>query len=413
MNNIWFPIAADSDFSLHNLPFGIFSGLGRRKRVGVALGDHVIDMSALAKMSAFEGLDFKTSVFGKDALNDFMALGKSVRIAVRQRLQSIFGAASHPFMVQRDRFLLPQSKLTLHLPIRIGDYTDFYSSEDHATNVGKMFRDPANALLPNWKHIPVGYHGRASSIFVSGTNFHRPKGQTRPDDTAPPVFGPTRLLDFELEVATVIAAPTKPGQSLSVEEAENHVFGFVLFNDWSARDIQKWEYVPLGPFLAKNFFSSISPWVVTLEALESFRVQGPVQEPQVLPYLQSTGKKNFDVTLDVSICPEGADETRVCRSNFKHLYWNFAQQVAHHSVNGCNLNTGDLMASGTISGPTPDSFGSMLELSWQGKNPIPMSDGSERRFIQDGDSVIMRGYAVKDGIRVGFGEVRNKVLKSN
>jgi fumarylacetoacetase len=410
MKKTWFPVAADSDFSLHNLPYGIFSGLGRRKRVGVALGDHVIDMAALSKLGAWDGLGFRTSVFAKDVLNDFMALGLEVRVAVRTRLQDIFGAEDHPLAARRGEFLLPQSKLRLHLPIRIGDYTDFYSSEDHATNVGKMFRDPANALLPNWKHLPVGYHGRASSIFVSGTDFHRPKGQTRPDDAAPPVFGPTRLLDFELEMATVIAQPTRPGQSLSVAEAEDHVFGFLLFNDWSARDIQKWEYVPLGPFLAKNFFSSVSPWVVTLEALQPFRVEGPVQEPAVLPYLKSSGKKNFDVTLDVLISPKGASEARVCRSNFKHLYWNFAQQIAHHTVNGCNLNAGDLMASGTISGPTPDSFGSMLELSWQGKNPVPMSDGSERRFIQDGDTVIMRGYAEKDGIRVGFGELRNTVL---
>lgn len=406
----WLPIDAQSDFSLHNLPFGIFSGQGRRKTAGVALGDWVIDLKALSKRGVFDDLGFNTKVFGKPVLNDFMALGKAVRTGVRARLQAVFGAPRHALAAHREEFLVPMDKATLHLPIKIGDYTDFYSSEEHATNVGKMFRDPANALLPNWKHLPVGYHGRASSIFVSGVNFHRPKGQTRPNDAEPPVFGPCKALDFELEMAAVIAQPTRLGQSLGTAEAEDHIFGFVLFNDWSARDIQKWEYVPLGPFLAKNFFSSMSPWIVTLEALEPFRTKGYEQVPAVLPYLQYEGQQNFDVTLEVLIQPKGAAETRVCRSNFKHLYWTPAQQIAHHTVNGCNLNTGDLLASGTISGPTPDSFGSMLELSWSGKNPVPLSDGTERKFIQDGDTVILRGYAVKGDLRVGFGEVRNTVL---
>jgi fumarylacetoacetase len=406
----WVHIPKDSDFSIHNLPFGIFSSKGQSPTVGVALGNSVIDLKKLADLGAFNALGIDPKVFENEFLNDFIALGKSVTNAVRLTVQQIFGTEDHPLRGQVASCLLHSDTVTMHLPIRIGDYTDFYSSEEHATNVGKMFRDPANALLPNWKHLPVGYHGRASSIFVSGTDFHRPKGQTRPNDAEPPVFGPTRQLDFELEMATIIGRSTHQGQALSTAEADDYVFGFVLFNDWSARDIQKWEYVPLGPFLGKNFFSSISPWVVTLEALEPFRVAGYEQVPEVLPYLKYTGKKNFDVALEVAIQPENSTATPVCHSNFKHLYWTVNQQIAHHTVNGCNLNIGDVMASGTISGATEDSFGSMLELAWAGKKPLPLADGSTRAFIADGDTVIMRGHAEKDGVRVGFGEVRNKVL---
>jgi fumarylacetoacetase len=296
------------------------------------------------------------------------------------------------------------------LPVKIGDYTDFYSSLEHATNVGKMFRDPENALLPNWKHLPVGYHGRASSIVPSGTPIFRPKGQFKDPEMEKPEFGPSKRLDFELEMAFVIGKPTKMGDSVSTEDAEDYIFGMVLFNDWSARDIQAWEYVPLGPFLGKNFASSISPWIVTLEALEPFRVSGPKQEPEVLPYLQYKTDHAFDINLEVLIQPEGLKATKVCSSNFKYMYWNIAQQLAHHTINGCNINVGDMMASGTISGPTEDSFGSMLELSWKGAKPVLLEEGGERRFIQDGDSVIMKSYAEKDGIRVGFGEVEGKVL---
>jgi fumarylacetoacetase len=292
----------------------------------------------------------------------------------------------------------------------VGDYTDFYSSMEHATNVGKMFRDPANALLPNWKHLPVGYHGRASSIFVSGTPFHRPKGQSKAPDAELPTFGPTKLLDFELEMAFVIGKENKLGESIPTDKAEEFIFGLVLFNDWSARDIQAWEYVPLGPFLAKNFFSSVSPWIVTLEALEPFRTQGPIQDPKVLPYLEYSGQKNYDIHLDVYIQPENGEENKVCHSNFKYMYWNMCQQLAHHTINGCNVRIGDMMASGTISGPTEDSFGSMLEITWRGTKPVKLKDGSERKFINDYDTVIMRGYAEKDGLRIGFGEVKNKVL---
>jgi fumarylacetoacetase len=292
----------------------------------------------------------------------------------------------------------------------VGDYTDFYSSREHATNVGMMFRDPSNALLPNWLHLPVGYHGRASSIVVSGTNLHRPKGQIRPNQEEPPIYSASRQLDFELEVAFVVGKSTALGSSVSTEAAEDYIFGLALFNDWSARDIQSWEYVPLGPFLGKNFGSTLSPWIVTLEALELVRVPGPKQDPKVLPYLEYSGDKSFDLNLDVVIKTEKGDEKNVCRSNFKYMYWTMVQQLAHHTVNGCNLRVGDLCASGTISGPTPDSYGSMLEISWKGTKPVQMPDGSERKFINDGDSVIMRGWGERNGIRIGFGTCEGKVL---
>ncbi len=296
------------------------------------------------------------------------------------------------------------------MPVKVGDYTDFYSSIEHATNVGMMFRDPKNALLPNWRHIPVGYHGRSSSIVVSGTDIHRPKGQTKADDAAAPVFGPTRLLDFELEMAFITGKKTELGESIPVDKAEEYIFGMVIFNDLSARDIQKWEYVPLGPFLSKNFGSVISPWIVTLDALEPFRVEGPEQKPEVLPYLQTEGKKNFDIDLEVLIKPENSTEQRVSKSNFKYMYWNMNQQLAHHTVNGCNINVGDMYGSGTISGPTPDSYGSMLEITWRGTKPVKMPDGTERKFINDNDTIIMKGYAEKNGLRIGFGEVTTKIL---
>ncbi len=296
------------------------------------------------------------------------------------------------------------------MPVKVGDYTDFYSSRDHATNVGTMFRDPDNALLPNWLHIPVGYHGRASSIILSGQEIHRPKGQRLPADSDQPVFGPSVLMDFELEMAFVTGQGKELGESISTAEADDYIFGMCIFNDWSARDIQKWEYVPLGPFLAKNFASSISPWIVTLDALEPFRVPGEKQDPKVLPYLAFEGNKNIDINLEVQLKSDQFDAHTICKSNYKHMYWNMEQQLAHHTVNGCNINAGDIMASGTISGPTPDSYGSMLELSWRGTKPLQMPDGTERKFINDGDTVIMKAHCEKDGVRIGFGEVNTKLL---
>ena len=402
-------IPKDSDFSIHNLPFGIFSTEGSKPRAGVAIGEYIIDLAALANFNVF---DFNREVLLQPVLNDFIALGKSVTNKVRTDLQAWLQDKNSP-LASGENLLIRQSEARMHLPVHIGDYTDFYSSIEHATNVGKMFRDPENALLPNWRHLPVGYHGRASSIIISGKNIHRPKGQVFPKGSDHPTFQPSTRLDFELEMAFIIGKPTTLGESISTENAEEHIFGMVLFNDWSARDIQKWEYVPLGPFLGKSFASSISPWIVTLEALEPFRVKGPQQNPTVLPYLESKGSKNFDIQLEVGITPQNGQEQTVSRSNFKYMYWNMAQQLAHHTVNGCNMNIGDLLASGTISGRDETSYGSMLELSWAGSKPIPMKDGTTRTFIENFDTVTMRGYGEKNGLRIGFGKVENQVLPSH
>jgi fumarylacetoacetase len=358
-------------------------------------------------------VDVPADIFARNSLNDFLALGRkkirNVRSAVSRLLRHDNNTLTSDDSV-RKQVLISQKDSRMLLPIEVRNYTDFYSSEEHAFNVGSMFRDPKNALLPNWKHLPVGYHGRASSIVVSGTGIHRPKGQIKPSDKPVPLFSPTRKLDFELELAFVTCGETRPGQSINVEKADDFIAGFVLFNDWSARDIQQWEYVPLGPFLGKNFASTISPWIVTLDALEPFRVEGPRQEPKVLPYLESDGKRNFDIILEVRLQPEGGEELVLCRSNARYLYWNIDQQLAHHTVNGCNIQVADIYASGTISGPSPGSFGSMLELSWNGEKPLRMSDGSTRTFLEDGDTVTMRGYAEKDGVRIGFGTCRGKIL---
>lgn len=400
----WIPVQPNSDFPIQNLPFGIFKAEEQEARVATIVGNSVIDLWALHQLGYFSGIAIDPEVFRKPYLNDFIGQGKEITRQIRQRLSDLLrNDTEYDAPSQANLFSYELESVQLQLPVKVGDYTDFYSSREHATNVGTMFRDPQNALLPNWLHLPVGYHGRASSIICSGTPIHRPKGQTMPDGAAKPVFGPTRLLDFELEMAFVIGTNTKLGESIPVEQAEDYIFGLTLFNDWSARDIQKWEYVPLGPFLAKNFASTISPWIVTLDALQPFRIEGPKQSPQVLPYLQSTGSNNYDIQLDVLLKPENGEPTRVCHSNFKYMYWNMYQQLAHHTVNGCNVQVGDMMASGTISGPTPDSYGSMLELSWRGTKPLKLKDGSERKFIQDGDTVMLRGYAEKDGVRIGFG----------
>ena len=412
----WVEVMPGSDFPIQNLPYGIFKPNSRAPRVGVAIGNHILDLHVLQETGYFEGFKLPFQIFRRPFLNDFMALGKQKTIKVRERISELLredNPALRDNKIVRSRAVIPMSEAELQMPIMIRDYTDFYSSIEHATNVGKMFRDPDNALLPNWKHIPVGYHGRASSIVLSDTPVIRPSGQTKADDQDAPTFGPSRLLDFELEMGFVTNMPTRMGDNISTNHAETYIFGMLLFNDWSARDIQKWEYVPLGPFLGKNFASSVSPWVVTLEALEPFRVQGPKQDPEPLPYLKQDGAKNFDIKLEVAIKPDGGAEHVVCRSNFKYMYWSMSQQLAHHTVNGCNINPGDLYASGTISGPTPDSYGSMLELSWRGSKPLAMPDGSERKFIQDHDTVVIRGYCENDNYRIGFGEVRNQVLPAN
>ena len=407
----WIDIPKNSDFSIHNIPFGIFSTKDSKKRVGTAIGDMILDLKLSSDLGVFDNLNFDFNVFENEHLNDFISLGKSITNNVRLIIQKELSDSSS-VLKNQSNLLIKQTDAEMHLPLKIGDYTDFYSSIEHATNIGSMFRDPSNPLLPNWKHIPVGYHGRVSSIIVSGIDIYRPKGQVLLPDKKTPSFQLSSRVDFELEMGFIIGKNSNLGESISTSEAEDYIFGKVLFNDWSARDIQKWEYVPLGPFLGKSFASSMSPWVVTLEALDLFRIDGPEQNPKVLPYLQYKGLKNYDINLEVAIETDNSKESIVSSSNFKYMYWNMSQQLAHHTINGCNLNIGDLMASGTISGKDKGSYGSMLELSWGGKKPVILGDGNSRVFINDNDTVIMRGYCEKNGKRVGFGEVRTKLLGS-
>ena len=410
----WVDVPQGSDFPIQNLPFGIFKTRYLSPVAGVAIGNHVLDLVYLHEHGYLDGLGLPSGIFNQKYLNDFFALGRPKIGSVRNRISELLSQDNEELRLSpaREIALVPMIEVQMQMPVRIPNYTDFYSSEEHATNVGSMFRDPKNALLPNWKHMPVAYHGRASSIVVSGTSIHRPKGQIKPTDSDLPIFCPTGKLDFELEVAFVTCGETKLGEHITAHDAENYIAGFVLFNDWSARDIQQWEYVPLGPFLGKNFGSTISPWIVTLDALEPFRSHGPEQVPHVLPYLSVEGEKNFDVVLEVLLQPERSTETTLCRSNFKYMYWNVNQQLAHHTVNGCNIQVGDLYASGTISGPSPGSYGSLLELTWNGQKSLHMPDGSERNFLEDGDTVIIRGHAEKDGVRIGFGECAGKILRA-
>mgnify|MGYP000871372048 CR=1 FL=1 len=408
------PYDSDSDFSIYNIPFGV--AIFEDDTIGCVsrVGETIIDLAVLYENGYFDKFELKENIFNAFTLNEFIALGKQHTVPIREHIQQLLleGSELEKDKETQSEAFHPYEKVDMQLPVHVPNYTDFYSSIEHATNVGKMFRDPNNALLPNWRHIPVGYHGRASSIVISGTPIHRPIGQQKPKDSDAPVFGPSQRMDFELEVAFITNSYTTLGERIPVDEAEDHIFGLVLFNDWSARDIQSWEYVPLGPFLGKNFGSSISPWVVTLEALERFRTQGPKQEPEVFPYLKYSGNKNFDIHLQAFIQPENDNENLICTSNFKFMYWNMAQQLAHHTVNGCNIEVGDMYASGTISGKSEDSFGSMLELTWSGTKPLKLKSGKTRKFIEDNDTVIMRGWAEKDGIRVGFGEVSGKILPS-
>jgi len=410
----WIETRPDDDFSLNNIPFGIAQDKNGQTFVATRIGDTVISLAAMNSWCCFgTEIQQKKNVFENRYLNDFIALGKETTSQIRHTIIELFDEEDNSlkgFTEQPGIMFHNIADVQMLMPVKVGDYTDFYSSREHATNVGTMFRDPENALLPNWKHIPVGYHGRASSIVVSGTPIHRPKGQTKPDTAEKPVFGPSRLVDFELEMAFITNQATRLGESIAVQKAEDYIFGMVIFNDLSARDIQKWEYVPLGPFLSKSFGSVISPWVITLEALEPFRTAGPVQDVEVLPYLQSGGNKSFDIALEVLMQPEGMEAKSVCRSNFKHLYWNMSQQLAHHTINGCNINVGDMYASGTISGPEPGSYGSLLELTWKGTKPIDFPGGLQRKFIEDHDTVIMRAFAEKNGMRVGFGEVATQIL---
>ena len=409
----WLEVPEKSDFPIQNIPFGVFLTPDDIITIGTRIGDYAIDLGALHQLGYFDGIALTDDIFLQDSLNDFISDGKKTWRSVRDRISKIFDIDNTVLQNNKDHkktVLFTLDEIEMQLPVIIGDYTDFYSSKEHATNVGTMFRDPNNALLPNWLHIPVGYHGRSSTIVPSGTSVHRPKGQTLPNGAEQPIFGPSKLVDFELEMAFITTDANTLGEPIPLEEAENYIFGLVLFNDWSARDIQKWEYVPLGPFLAKNFASSISAWIVTLDALEPFRVETPKQNPKPLPYLQQTGNKGFDINLEVVITPENNIPTTVTKSNFKYMYWSMAQQLTHHTVNGCKVNSGDMMGSGTISGPTPDSYGSMLELSWRGEKPVQLNDGTERKFIQDNDTVTFHGYCKNKDVRIGFGEVATKLL---
>ena len=400
--NTWIHIPQNSDFSIHNLPYGMFMR-DNIPRPGVAIGDSIIDLHACCKLGLFAELGFDTSVFESTVLNEFIDCGKDVWSRLREYLtiQLSSEGALYEF---REKAIITRLNAQMCMPVKIGDYTDFYSSIEHATNLGKLFRPDSEPLLPNWRHIPVGYHGRASSIVISGTPITRPSGQSKAPTADAPSFGKSKRLDIELEMAYIIGKSTQLGKPISIENAEDHIFGKVIFNDWSARDIQAWEYVPLGTFLGKNFGSTISPWIVTMEALEPFRCESIKQEPAVLPYLQFTGNKNFDINLEVAIAPEGGEETVISESNFKYMYWNMAQQLAHHTVNGCNVNVGDLMASGTISGRDQNSYGSMIEISQGGKEPMQLKNGKTRTFLEDGDTITIRAFCQKDGKRVGFGE---------
>lgn len=409
----WIEVPEKSDFPIQNIPFGIINYKNKESAVATRIGDTVIDLDELQKLGYLKDLTFNADVFNKPTLNSLLAYGKQGTRDLRSAISKIFekkNAQLRDHEENQRRILRKVTDVSMLMPVSIGDYTDFYSSREHATNVGMMFRDPKNALLPNWLHIPVGYHGRSSSIVLSGRPIIRPKGQQQPDEKMPPVFGPTKLLDFELEMAFITYDGRPLGDSISTQDAEDFIFGMCLFNDWSARDIQKWEYVPLGPFLAKNFASSISPWIVTLDALQPYKTEGPIQDPEVLDYLKYQGPKNIDIHLEVSITPDKGKPNTVSRSNFRYMYWNMAQQLAHHTVNGCNIRAGDMMASGTISGPVPSSYGSMLELTWRGTKPIKLDDGTERKFILDGDTVTMSGHCDNGEVRIGFGEVTNKVL---
>ncbi|MCB0202663.1 MAG: fumarylacetoacetase [Anaerolineae bacterium] len=402
-------VQEDSHFPLQNLPYGVFSTAEEpRARCGTRIGDFVLDLAALEEAGLLA-----TRYFDRPGLNAFMAAGQAVWTATRQRLQHLLSAKTPELRDDTDllaRALVPLDRVTLHLPAQVGDYTDFYSSRYHAENVGHMVRGAANALMSNWRHLPVAYHGRASSLVVSGTPIRRPLGQMQPGDAGDPVFGPSQALDLELEMGFLVGPGNELGEPIPVSQAYRHIFGFVLVNDWSARDIQRWEYRPLGPFLGKNFATTLSPWVVTLDALEPFICNGPVQDPEPLSYLRSKNHWTYDIQLEIRLRSAAMDTpATVSRTNFRHLYWNVCQQLAHHTVNGCNLRPGDLLASGTISGPVPDSYGSLLELAWGGSRPIALPDGSQRVYLEDGDTVILTGWCQGNGYRVGFGEARGAV----
>ncbi|MCF6765152.1 fumarylacetoacetase [Thiotrichales bacterium 19S3-7] len=407
-------VPSGHDFPIQNLPFGIFNDANNtQKRIGVAIGDFVFDLYHAFEHDLFTDQAIDKSIFLENHLNNLMALERNKITSLRNAISRLLRHDN--FTIQSDEqlkqeLLIPIDTVTLHIPVDIRGYTDFYSSIEHASNIGKLFRDKDNPLLPNWRHLPVAYDGRAGSIVVSGTNFRRPTGQIKPDENAP-IYSPSKALDIEVEVGYFIGNATAHGEQISTSKASEHIFGMVLVNDWSARDIQKWEYVPLGPFLGKNFCTSISPWVVTLDALEPFRVASPEQNPQILPYLKRSANWGIDINLEFSIQTETMTKPEtIAKMNFKDMYWDFTQQLAHHSVNGCPMNTGDLLASGTISGDKPSTYGSLIELTSGGKEPIKLHNQEQRKFLNDGDTAIIKGYCQNEHYRIGFGEVKGTVL---
>lgn len=395
-----------SDFPIQNLPFGVFSTTGADRHIGVAIGDKILDLTALEMAGALTpGRDRR--VFNEGVLNPFMALHHTVWSETRAEISDMLDYSQE----NRDLPLFAMSNCELHLPFFVRSYTDFYASKEHATNVGSMFRDPENALMPNWLHIPIGYNGRASTVVVSGTGIVRPLGQIKGPNDVTPRFAASAKLDIELELGAVVGTPNPMGTRVSTATAYSNIFGYVLLNDWSARDIQTWEYQPLGPFQSKAFGTSISPWVVTREALEPFRVSPPAREVPLLPYLEETSPNNFDIDLKVELHTSAGNSALICETNYKYMYYSAAQQLAHHSSSGCSLETGDLLGSGTISGPINGSFGSLLELTTNGQNPL--SIGTEQRsFLEDGDRVLINGVC-RGEYRIGFGCCEGQILSAD
>lgn len=415
----WVEVDENSDFPIQNIPFGVFCPKsGGDLHVATAIGNHVLDLALLDETGVFSGTEVEgTEVFHEPTLNAFMSMGRKAWKDTRSVISKLLSKENGELRDNDDlknKALIPMEEVEMQLPVDVGDYTDFYSSREHASNVGTIFRGPENALMPNWLHLPVGYHGRASSVILNGTDIIRPKGQSKAPDMSAPSFGESKRMDFELEMGVFVGTGNNLGEAVSVNKAEEHVFGLALVNDWSARDIQAWEYQPLGPFLAKNFATTVSPWIITLEALEPFRCKGPEQDPEPLEYLINKKDSTFDINLGIYLKTGKMDSYDcISTSNYNYLYWDMCQQLAHHTITGCNLRTGDLLASGTISGPEKDNRGSMLELTWGWSEPIKLSNGEERLALEDGDTVMLKGWCQGEGYRIGFGDCVGKLLPSN
>lgn len=408
----WIPVSQNCDFPIQNIPFGVFITKDDIITIGTRIGDKVIDLGALQQLGYFKGIKLSDDVFLQDTLNDFISHGRKRWREVRNRIADIFDSNNRELQdneSQKNAVLFDLDEIEMLLPVDIGDYTAFYSSLVHAENVGKIIFKKENHLPENWKHFPICYHGRSSSVVVSGTPVKRPKGQII-EANGVVNYRETQELDFELEMGFITTDGCRLGESLPIEETEERIFGMVLLNDWSARDIQKWEVQPLGPYLAKNFATTISPWIITIDALEPFRIKGPEQFPQPLPYLQKSGKHTFDIQLTAAIKNEHCVETELCKTNFKHQYWTMNQQLAHHTSNGCSVRSGDLFGSGTLSAPNVEGFASLLELTWNGEKPIQLADGTSRSYLENHDTIVIKGFCKNDEVRIGFGECVGKIL---